>query len=66
MNDYTEIKELKDLKRGEFFAINENCSTVYSKDEYIREIKKYACLNNETGNYVNHKGSKRVYIGFTY
>ena len=64
--DWEIMTELKEIPNGEFFALTPKCSTVYTKDEYIREIKKYACLNNKTGEYRNLKGDSKVYIGFTY
>tara|TARA_R100000479_G_C6281508_1_gene163127 strand:+ start:226 stop:540 length:315 start_codon:yes stop_codon:yes gene_type:complete len=64
--DWEIMTELKEIPTGEFFALTPKCSTVYSKDEYIREEKKYASLNNKTGEYRNLKGDSKVYIGFTY
>jgi len=62
-----EIKtKLSEISNGEFFALTPKCSTVYTKDEYIREVKKYACLNEKKGEYRNLKGDTIVYIGFTY
>lgn len=64
--DWEIMTELKEIPNGEFFALTPKCSTVYTKDEYIREVKKYACLNNKNGEYRNLKGDSKVYIGFTY
>ena len=62
-----EIKtKLSEISNGEFFALTPKCSTVYSKDLYVPQTKKFACMNNKTGEYKNLKGDTIVYIGFTY
>lgn len=35
--------KIKDLKKGDYFKLNETSKTVYVRGEYCREEKKYIC-----------------------
>ena len=66
-----EKKLLKELKKGEWFTLRpieyptEN--QVYIKGDYNRSAKRYECIKwNDINVFPLHKGTKEVYVGFTF
>lgn len=63
---------LKEIKKGEFFTLkdygdNPPETAVYIRRGYDREEKKYECEKFCDFNHVSYlKGSRTVYIGFTF
>ena len=62
------ISELKELKKGDFFKLRDSdTATVYVKGEYDRSTKTYSCFKFEDVNDERFfKGSKKVFVGFTF
>lgn len=62
------ISELKELKKGDFFKLKDSdTATVYVKGEYDRSTKTYSCFKFEDVNAERFlKGSKKVFVGFTF
>ena len=62
------ISELKELKKGDFFKLKDSdTATVYVKGEYDRSTKTYSCFKFEDVNDERFfKGSKKVFVGFTF
>lgn len=62
------ISELKELKKGDFFKLKDSdTATVYVKGEYDRSTKIYSCFKFEDVNDERFfKGSKKVFVGFTF
>lgn len=59
---------IKGIKKGEFFKLsNKPNAKVYIRGDYDKSDKTYECQNAEDMNdYRYFKGSKVVYVGFTY
>jgi len=38
-----EVTELRDLNKGEFFKLKPDSKTVYIKEDYFREEKRFSC-----------------------
>lgn len=62
------ISELKELKKGDFFKLKDSdTATVYVRGEYDRSTKTYSCFKFEDVNDERFlKGSKNVFVGFTF
>lgn len=62
------ISELKELKKGDFFKLKDSdTATVYVRGEYDRSTKTYSCFKFEDVNDERFfKGSKKVFVGFTF
>lgn len=67
-----ETKTIKQLKKGEFFTLkdygeNPPEARVYIRGEYERSEKKYECEKfSDFCAYSLFKGSRVVYVGFTF
>lgn len=61
-------KYLRELKKGDFFRLKDlDTATVYVKGEYDRSSKTYSCFKFEDVNEERFfKGSKKVFVGFTF
>ena len=58
---------LKDLPKGEFFKRKRGAKTVYTREHYNRDIKKYTCSAYEdVGKDIFLKSNTKVVVGFTY
>lgn len=71
LNSTSKSVNLKDLKKGEYFTlkqINEpNENQVYIKGDYDRGSKTFSCSKfSDTNSERFIKGSKQVFIGFTF
>lgn len=58
---------VKELKRGEFLKLSLNANEVWYREEYDREYKEYWISSMDDiskGKLI--KGSRKVYVGFTY
>ena len=58
---------VKELKRGEFLKLSLNANQVWYREEYDREYKEYWISSMDDiskGKLI--KGSRKVYVGFTY
>lgn len=64
-NGYTPCL-LKDVKLGEFFTTVVGSKTKYVRGDYNRSSKKYYASAWEGSCEGNFKGSKVVYVDFTY
>lgn len=62
------ISELKELKKGDFFKLKDlDTAIVYVRGEYDRSTKTYSCFKFEDVNDERFlKGSKKVFVGFTF
>jgi hypothetical protein len=65
LNDYTPTL-MKDVKKGEFFTTAVGSKTKFVRGDYDRSSKKYYASAWEGCREGNFKGSKVVYVGFTY
>lgn len=64
-------KELKELKKGDWFTLKEieypKESQVYIKGEYDRSSNTYSCVKwNDTNEERFFKGTKKVFTEFTF
>lgn len=67
-----EMKMVKDLKKGEYFTLNDHGEypdekNVYVRGDYDRSDRKYEI--HKFSDYWNTrfiKGTKKVYVGFTF
>lgn len=59
---------IANIKAGEYFKRKPDAKTVYIRDAYCRESRKYQCVNTNDvwGNGLLLKGTTPVYVGFTY
>ena len=59
--------ELKTLKSGDVFKRKPEAKTVFCRNHYAREIKRYSCIDYEDMNReIFLKGSTVVYIDFDF
>ena len=42
-----EVTELKDLNKGEYFKLKPDSKKVYIKGEYLRDEKRFSCIDFE-------------------
>lgn len=62
-----ELKEIKNLKKGEFFKRKEGAGRVYVKGDYDRSTKSYSCTAYDDINQeIFIKANKKVVVGFTF
>lgn len=64
--DYYEVTELRNVKKGDFFMLNES-GRVYIRGEYERSSRKYSY--SPADDFCREcfaKGSRKVLVGFTY
>lgn len=59
--------KLRDLPKGEFFALKPSSIRVYIRGDYDRELKKFECQSTmDISECKYYKGDKLVYAGFTF
>jgi hypothetical protein len=62
-----ETKPLRDVKKGEYFKRKADAKTVFVRDDYVRETKRFAaCDFDDVCRFVYLKPDTVVFVGFTF
>lgn len=64
--DYYEVTELRNVKKGDFFMLNES-GRVYIRGEYDRTERKFEYFPfDDVNDWHMAKGTRKVIVGFTF